>query len=154
MLEINYQINLYFLFVYCYYKMCFNSKMLEECVFWWVLSFLLPSPQSLSDFLEVDDNGCENFSELRACSIFAKSSSVICLVLFDISSWTCCDSKFGLFNIVVWFKDSGVLFTKFCLIVDRACIDPLMKEMKETQQIHLWLTRLVFDSGLIWNGFI
>ena len=31
---------------------------------------------SLSDFLEVD-NGCENFSELRACSIFAESSSII-----------------------------------------------------------------------------
>ena len=28
---------------------------------------------SLSDFLELD-NGCENFSELRACSIFAESS--------------------------------------------------------------------------------
>ena len=63
---------------------------------------------SLSDFLEVD-NGCQNFSELRACSIFAESSSVIWLVLFGNSSRTCCDSKFGLLNIVVWFKDSGIL---------------------------------------------
>ena len=31
---------------------------------------------SLSDLLEVD-NGCGNFSELRACSIFAESSNVI-----------------------------------------------------------------------------
>ena len=36
---------------------------------------------SLSDYLEVE-YGCENSTELRACSIFKESSSVIWLIVF------------------------------------------------------------------------
>ena len=60
--------------------------------------------------LEVE-YGCEDFSELRACSIFAESSSVIWFILFGKFSWAFSDSKFGLFNIAVWLKDSRVLFS-------------------------------------------
>ena len=97
---------------------------------------------SLSHFLEVE-YGCEDFSELRACSIFAESPSVFWFILFSKFSWTCSDSKFGLFNIAIWLKDSGVLFS--CDSVANRCISSYLF----WSGVKIWL--FVISSDWFWH---